>query len=161
MATVRSKDGTTIGYDQVGHGPALVLVDAAGGYRGFGPMGALAEMLAPSFTVITYDRRGRGESTDTLPYAVEREVEDLAAVIDAAGGSAFVEGFSSGAVLGLYAAGQGVPITHGDHCDRDPGTTARHRRTGTGHQQRGERRPATRLGGEGRRRTAQRRASAA
>ncbi|GAA0971475.1 alpha/beta hydrolase [Acrocarpospora macrocephala] len=111
MATVQSKDGTTIGYDQVGQGPALVLVDAAGGFRGFGPMGALAAELASSFTVVTYDRRGRGESTDTLPYAIEREVEDLGAVIAAVGGPAFVEGFSSGSVLALYAAGQGLPIT--------------------------------------------------
>ena len=90
-------DGTSIAYEQVGTGPALVLVDAACGYRGFGPMGALAAVLASSFTVLTYDRRGRGESTDTLPYAVEREVEDLHALVEAAGGSAFIHGFSSGA----------------------------------------------------------------
>ena len=71
-------------------------------------MGPLAAELAPAFTVLTYDRRGRGESTDTPPYAVEREVEDLQALVDAAGGSAFVYG-SSGAVLGLHAAVRGLP----------------------------------------------------
>jgi pimeloyl-ACP methyl ester carboxylesterase len=108
---VMSRDGTTIAYSQVGTGPAVVLVDAASCYRGFGPMGELAAALSASFTVYTYDRRGRGESTDTPPYAVEREVEDLAAVIEVAGGTAFVHGFSSGAVLALHAAAHGLPIT--------------------------------------------------
>jgi pimeloyl-ACP methyl ester carboxylesterase len=108
--TVRSADGTSIAFSQVGTGPALVLVDAAAGFRGFGPMGPLAVELAPEFTVFTYDRRGRGESTDTPPYAVEREVEDLQALIEAAGGSACVYGFSSGAVLALRAAADGLPI---------------------------------------------------
>jgi pimeloyl-ACP methyl ester carboxylesterase len=85
-------------------------VDAAAGFRGFGPMGPLAAALAPELTVYTYDRRGRGESTDTPPYAVEREVEDLQALIEAAGGSACVYGFSSGAVLALHAAADGLPI---------------------------------------------------
>lgn len=106
-----SRDGTTIAYSQVGTGPAVVLVDAASCYRGFGPMGELAQALSDRFTVYTYDRRGRGESTDTLPYSVEREVEDLAAMIEVAGGSAFVHGFSSGAVLALHAAAHGLPIT--------------------------------------------------
>jgi pimeloyl-ACP methyl ester carboxylesterase len=74
-------------------------------------MGALADALAGDFAVFTYDRRGRGESSDTQPYAVEREVEDLAAVIKEAGGSAFVHGFSSGAVLALHAAANGLAIT--------------------------------------------------
>jgi pimeloyl-ACP methyl ester carboxylesterase len=82
---VRSADGTSIAFSQIGTGPALVLVDAATGFRGFGPMGALAAALAPELTVFTYDRRGRGESTDRSPYAVEREVEDLQALIEAAG----------------------------------------------------------------------------
>jgi len=86
------------------------LVDAAGGFRDFGPMGPLAALLASKFTVFTYDRRGRGDTTDTLPYAVDREVEDLQALIDAAGGSAFVYGFSSGAVLALHAAAHGLAI---------------------------------------------------
>jgi pimeloyl-ACP methyl ester carboxylesterase len=110
VRALRSADGTSIAFDQVGSGPATVLVDAAAGFRGFGPMGPLAAALAPEFTVFTYDRRGRGESTDTQPYAVEREVEDLRALIDAAGGSACVYGFSSGAVLALRAAADGLPI---------------------------------------------------
>ncbi|MGC5009187.1 alpha/beta fold hydrolase [Streptosporangium sp. DT93] len=110
MATATSRDGTRIGFERVGEGPTLVLVDAAGGFRGFGPMGPLAEHLADRFTVVTYDRRGRGESGDTPPYAVEREVEDLAAVIGATGGPAFVHGFSSGAALALLGAAAGLPI---------------------------------------------------
>ncbi|TQM78976.1 alpha/beta hydrolase family protein [Saccharothrix saharensis] len=109
MSTVTSRDGTTIGYSRVGEGPAVVLVDAACCFRGGGPMPAVAEALT-GYTAYTYDRRGRGESTDRGPYAVEREVEDLAAVVEAAGGSAFVHGFSSGAVLALHAAAAGVPI---------------------------------------------------
>lgn len=107
---VRSADGTSIAFSPIGSGPALILVDAAAGFRGFGPMGPVAVALATEFTVITYDRRGRGESTDTLPYAVEREVEDLQALIEAAGGSASVYGFSSGAVLALHAAAHGLAI---------------------------------------------------
>ena len=104
MPTVTSRDGTSIGFDRIGAGPTLILVDAAGGFRGFGPMGPLAEQLSSDFSVITYDRRGRGESGDTLPYAVDREVEDIRALIGAGEGSAFVHGFSSGAVLALIAA---------------------------------------------------------
>jgi pimeloyl-ACP methyl ester carboxylesterase len=107
---VRSADGTSIAFSRIGTGPELILVDAAAGFRGFGPMGALAAALAPEFTVFTYDRRGRGESADTPPYAVEREVEDLHALIEAAGGSACVYGFSSGAVLALRAAADGLAI---------------------------------------------------
>ncbi len=110
MSTVTSKDGTTIGFSRVGDGPAVVLVDAACCFRGGGPMPAVAEALA-GYTAYTYDRRGRGESTDRGPYAIDREVEDLAAVVEAAGGSAFAYGFSSGAVLALHAAAAGVPIT--------------------------------------------------
>src|SRR5947209_8667062 len=96
---VLSDDGTSIAYQHQGTGPALVMVDAAGSFRGFGPMAPLAPVLASQFTVYTYDRRGRGASTDAGSYAVAREVDDLRAVIDAAGGSAAVFGFSSGAVL--------------------------------------------------------------
>ena len=110
MPTVQSRDGTTIGYSSIGDGPPVVLVDPAGGFRGFGLLTPLAEQLASDFTALTYDRRGRGESGDTLPYAVEREIEDLGAVIEAAGGSAFVYGFSSGAILALWAAADGLPI---------------------------------------------------
>src|SRR5262249_29457190 len=85
--TLRSKDGTTIAYEHQGHGPALILVDGALCSRAFGPMKALSAALQSSFTVFRYDRRGRGDSGNTLPYAVEREIEDLGAVIAAAGGS--------------------------------------------------------------------------
>ncbi len=104
MPFVTSKDGTRIGYSSVGSGPALVLVDGALCWRASGPSGPLAAQLKDKFTVYTYDRRGRGESGDTRPYAVEREVDDLAAVIDAAGGSAAVYGISSGAGVALAAA---------------------------------------------------------
>lgn len=110
MPTVQSRDGTTIGYTSIGEGPPVVLVDPAGGFRGFGLLTPLAEQLASDFTAITYDRRGRGESGDTLPYAVEREVEDLAVIIEVAGGSALVYGFSSSAILALWAAADGLPI---------------------------------------------------
>jgi pimeloyl-ACP methyl ester carboxylesterase len=110
MTTLTSKDGTTIGYTRTGSGPAVVLVDGALCYRTSSPNDSLAEELAPRFTVYTYDRRGRGESGDTASYDVQREYEDLAAVIEAAGGSAHVYGISSGAALALGAANQGLPI---------------------------------------------------
>ncbi|MCG5472512.1 alpha/beta fold hydrolase [Micromonospora sp. LAH09] len=110
--TVRSADGTTIAYERSGTGPAVILVDAAGGFREMGPMRSLAAQLAEEFTVLTYDRRGRGQSTDTVPYAPQREVEDLRALIDdVAGASAALYGFSSGAVLALLAAASGLPVT--------------------------------------------------
>src|SRR5512141_1156187 len=99
MSKVTSKDGTQIAYDKQGQGPALILVDGAICYRGFGPMPGLAELLAPHFTVYTYDRRGRGESGNGQAFAVEREVEDIDALIDAAGGTACVYAISSGACL--------------------------------------------------------------
>lgn len=110
MSTVVCKDGTTITYDKRGQGPALVLVDGALCSRAQGPMPDVAEALADRFTVYNYDRRGRGDSGDAGDYAVEREIEDLAAVIEAAGGSAYVYGSSSGAALSLRAAAAGVPI---------------------------------------------------
>jgi pimeloyl-ACP methyl ester carboxylesterase len=110
MKTTTSKDGTRLAYEQLGSGPALVLVDGAMCGRAFGPMAELAARLAPRFTVYHYDRRGRGDSGDTPPYAVEREVEDLAAIVDAAGGSAYLYGTSSGAVLALRAAAAGVRV---------------------------------------------------
>ena len=85
MPFVTSKDGTRIGYSVVGSGPAIVLVDGALCSRDMGPSTPIAEELKNQFTVYTYDRRGRGESGDTKPYAIEREVEDLDAVINAAG----------------------------------------------------------------------------
>jgi pimeloyl-ACP methyl ester carboxylesterase len=103
MSNVISKDGTPIAYDRSGSGPAVILVDGALCYRASGPMGALARELEQYFTVFTYDRRGRGGSGDTSPYAVEREVEDIEALIREAGGSAFLCGESSGAALALEA----------------------------------------------------------
>ncbi|MGE6226674.1 alpha/beta fold hydrolase [Paenibacillus chitinolyticus] len=110
MNTVTSKDGTTIVYDKTGQGPALILVTGAFSYRKFPGQVQLAELLSGQFTVYNYDRRGRGDSGDKQPYAVEREIEDLQAVIDEAGGSAFVWGLSSGAALALQAAANGAGI---------------------------------------------------
>lgn len=105
MPQVTSKDGVTIGYDVTGSGPAVILVAGATQYRAVDPVTPiLIALLAQHFTVINYDRRGRGESTDKWPYAVAREVEDIAALLDVAGGEAFVFGMSSGAVLALEAA---------------------------------------------------------
>jgi pimeloyl-ACP methyl ester carboxylesterase len=104
MPSVTSKDGTTLAYDRTGSGPAVILVDGALCFRAFGPSGPLAALLAPHFTVYTYDRRGRGESGNTEPYAVEREVEDIEGLIDEAGGTAGVYSISSGAFLALHAA---------------------------------------------------------
>ncbi len=104
MKKVTSNDGTEIAYEKNGTGPAVVLVDGALCYRSFGPMAKLSELLAPHFTVYNYDRRGRGDSGDTQPYTVTREIEDIGALIKEAGGSAFVFGTSSGACLALEAA---------------------------------------------------------
>lgn len=111
MHTVTSKDGTRIAYDQTGQGPALILVGGAFSHRKFQGMVQLASLLSESFTVYNYDRRGRGDSGDNRQYAIEREIEDIRALIDAAGGSAFVWGLSSGAVLALEAARSGAPIS--------------------------------------------------
>lgn len=111
MPFVTSKDGTRIGYDTTGGGPALILVDGAMCYRAFGPSTQLAPLLAPHFTVFTYDRRGRGESGDAPTYDITREVEDLEALIDAAGGSAMLYGVSSGAALALEVASKVRTVT--------------------------------------------------
>jgi hypothetical protein len=108
MHTVTSRDGTTIAYDRLGDGPPVVLV--TGGSVDRMSNAGLAAELATDFTVYNYDRRGRGDSGDTPPYAVEREVEDIAAVIGAAGGSANLYGTSSGASLAMEAAVSGLPI---------------------------------------------------
>jgi pimeloyl-ACP methyl ester carboxylesterase len=100
--TVTSKDGTTIAFEQSGIGPAIVLVGAALADRT--GIKKLAKCLTSEFTVFNYDRRGRGKSSDCHPYAVDREVEDLEALIDAAGGSIYLFGSSSGSVLALDAA---------------------------------------------------------
>lgn len=111
MPITTSADGTRIAFDSRGSGPAVVLVDGAMCFRAAGPLGPLATELQDRYTVYIYDRRGRGESGDTSPYAVDREVEDLQAVIDAAGGTAYVYGISSGAALALRTAARGSGIT--------------------------------------------------
>ena len=102
MFTVISKDGTEIAYDKVGQGPAVILVDGALAVRASGT--SLAELLAPNFTVYYYDRRGRGDSTDTKPYSLEKEVEDIEALIGVAGGPVYLYGSSSGGALAIEAA---------------------------------------------------------
>lgn len=105
MKTVKSKDGTTIAFDQSGQGPVVILVDGALQYRAFDQGTAqLADCLSKDFTVIHYDRRGRGDSTDTQPYALEREIEDIEALIEHTGGSAYLFGISSGAALAMETA---------------------------------------------------------
>jgi pimeloyl-ACP methyl ester carboxylesterase len=110
MNKIQSADGTSIAYDRVGSGPALIMVDGALCRRAFGPMAKLAELLSDQFSVITYDRRGRGDSTDAPGYSVERELEDLAALVQVVGGSAFAYGASSGAALALHAAASGIAL---------------------------------------------------
>jgi pimeloyl-ACP methyl ester carboxylesterase len=112
MNRVRSKDGTAIAWERSGSGPALIVVDGALCSRAFGPSRKIAARLAEHFTVYIYDRRGRGESSDTGPYSPAREVEDLNALIVEAGGSAALLGLSSGAALALEAAASRLPITH-------------------------------------------------
>lgn len=109
MDKIRSRDGTIIAFDRLGVGTPVILVSGASTARAIHTQ--LAELLAGDFTVFNYDRRGRGDSGDTPPYTVEREVEDLLAVITEAGGAAAVFGSSSGAVLALHAAAAGLPLT--------------------------------------------------
>jgi len=106
---ITSADGTEIAYERVGQGPPLILVGGAWNTRQ--SANELAERLAESFTVYTYDRRGRGDSGDTPPYAVEREVEDLQALIEVAGGSAALFGHSSGGALALETTARSVSVT--------------------------------------------------
>lgn len=110
MSAARSKDGTAIAFERTGSGPALIIVDGALCWRESGPARKVAKELADRFTVITYDRRGRGESGDTAPYSVQREVEDIEALIGEAGGPAHLCGFSSGGVLAMEAARAGAAI---------------------------------------------------
>jgi pimeloyl-ACP methyl ester carboxylesterase len=104
LKTVSSSDGTRIAYDQQGAGPALILVDGALTVHSSRSGSELARLLAPHFTVYGFDRRGRGQSGDTLPYAVDREIDDIQALIERAGGSAFLYGHSSGGPLAMRAA---------------------------------------------------------
>jgi pimeloyl-ACP methyl ester carboxylesterase len=108
MDRVTSKDGTSIAYDRAGHGPAVVLV--GGGLVDRSENAPLATELAARFTVYNYDRRGRGKSGDTLPYSVQREIEDIEALIAEAGGSAHLFGVSSGGGLALEAAAAGLAV---------------------------------------------------
>jgi pimeloyl-ACP methyl ester carboxylesterase len=109
MNRVTSNDGTSIAYDRQGHGPAVIFV--GGGLDDGSENAPLASELATRFTIYNYARRGRGHSGDTPPpYAVEREIEDIAALIAAAGGSAHVYGVSSGGMFALEAAAAGLPI---------------------------------------------------
>ena len=105
-----SRDGTAIAYDRVGDGPPVILVGGAFSYRGYPKLVELAELLSQRFTVVNYDRRGRGDSGDQLAYSVDREIEDLEALIVASRGPAYVWGMSSGAVLALRAAAAGAEI---------------------------------------------------
>jgi pimeloyl-ACP methyl ester carboxylesterase len=108
MLTTTSADGTTIAYDRYGEGPAIVMI--AGAFNTRSTTEPLAAALQDSFTTLNFDRRGRGDSGDTLPYAVEREIEDLDALLAVAGGSVAVFGYSSGATLALKAAAHGLAI---------------------------------------------------
>ncbi|MEO8262249.1 MAG: alpha/beta hydrolase [Pseudolysinimonas sp.] len=112
MATefVTSSDGTRIAFSREGSGPALVLVDGAMCYRDFGPAKPFTDELKGDFTVVSYDRRGRGESGDSSTYDAKLEFDDLRALLDAVGGSPYVLGFSSGAGLAYRAAGAGVKM---------------------------------------------------
>jgi len=110
LDTVTSSDGTTIAFERKGDGPAVILVSGALRDRSHPTQRELTAQLARRFTVFNYDRRGRGDSSDTRPYSVHREVEDIDALICKAGGSAFVYGASSGALLALEAAASGLAI---------------------------------------------------
>jgi pimeloyl-ACP methyl ester carboxylesterase len=110
---VTSADGTRIAFDRTGEGPALILVGGATQFRAFDPTTAelARELAGRGFTVVDYDRRGRGESGDTQPFALEREIDDIAALIDEVGGRAALYGSSSGAALCLWAAAAGLPVS--------------------------------------------------
>lgn len=107
--SVQSADGTMIAYERAGDGPPIILV--GGAFNDRSTTRALATALATDFTAYGYDRRGRGGSGDAGPYAVQREIEDIAALIELAGGGAYVYGLSSGAILAAYAAAEGLPAT--------------------------------------------------
>lgn len=104
MHTTTSTDGTTIAFDLIGQGPTIILITGALNYSKFGGVGELVPLLSNDFTVINYDRRGRGGSGNNLPYSVDKEIEDINSLINAAGGTAFLYGHSAGAALALFAA---------------------------------------------------------
>ncbi len=108
--SVRSADGTEIAFDRAGGGPPVILIEPSAHYREFSALSGLVPWLSREFTVYVYDRRGRGESSDTTPYAPEREVEDIGALIAEVGGPTHLYGYSSGALLALRAAADGLPI---------------------------------------------------
>jgi pimeloyl-ACP methyl ester carboxylesterase len=111
MPNTKSADGTTLSYDRAGNGPPLILVLGAFNDRAAGAPLAAHLSATHTLTVFNYDRRGRGSSTDTLPYTVDREIDDLEALIVAAGGRASLFGYSSGAVLAMCAVARGLPVT--------------------------------------------------
>jgi pimeloyl-ACP methyl ester carboxylesterase len=111
MPHVLSADGTRIAYQTLGSGPPLIVVDGALCSRSFGPSPQIAAAFSHAFTVVTHDRRGRGESADTAAYQTAREVEDVASLLAAVGGKAALLGLSSGAALALEAAASGLPVT--------------------------------------------------
>jgi pimeloyl-ACP methyl ester carboxylesterase len=110
VETVTSKDGSRIAYDRFGSGPTVILVGGALSYRKFNKMEQLAKLLAARCTVVNYDRRGRGDSTDVKPFALEREIDDIQALIEAEGATASLWGWSSGGALALRAASAGIGV---------------------------------------------------
>jgi len=106
MQTILSTDGTRIAYETTGSGPLLIIITGALNTHNFGVPGDMVPFLQDHFTVLTYDRRGRGLSTDTPPYTVYKELEDLQALIDANGGNAYLYGHSAGAALALFSSAE-------------------------------------------------------
>ena len=106
MKIINSTDNTPIAYETAGKGPLLIIVTGALNTHNFGVPGEMVQFLESKFTVLTYDRRGRGQSGDTAPYTVYKELEDLEALIDSNGGKAFLFGHSSGAALALFSAAE-------------------------------------------------------
>jgi len=109
--TVRSADEVPIACERSGDGPPLIIVDGAIAYREVGPSGKLAKELSHRFTVYRYDRRGRGQSGDAPTYSIQREIDDIQALIEQVGAPTSLLGLSSGAVLALDAANQGLAVT--------------------------------------------------
>ena len=104
MKIIHSQDNTPIAYETTGSGPLLIVVTGALNTHNFGVPGEMVPFLQNAFTILTYDRRGRGQSGDTLPYSIEKEIDDLAALIDEHGRKAFLYGHSAGAALALFTA---------------------------------------------------------